>query len=587
MEHEKMREARFRNSARYGAGAGAASASASGGDTAHDHVQVGAVAVSGPHVASRRKSLGTSGTGNHNEQRLGASGGAAGGAAARRYSRSSGPSHAATYEEADSSRVGAVAVSGGRRVSKTADGRVGAVGVSGATPQRAKGAGPSLAAGAESYDRHGQSGRNPTPGQPMSDRDQKRAASLGRLALLPGSDNYEQSSDRRTSFAEKSRVSVMPAAESYGDATNAGSAAEGAAGQDSKGKAKGPGAVAYKGSSSSLPAKERTGPSLFSAEENYEGSVPRPLPGKESSAISGLDSTPSQRDGFDSVHPEPDEDGPPNTEEEEQQQVPAGAFFITGTGNVVARQPVDLPDQPFVEGEENQENVMVGESQRIIDGTGGQGGDIEEPSGPDPVSQYDFVGADDMKAPKPWYCSWWFIVIAALVVLGGVGGGVGAVLAGGGGGGGDPLTPPPAPTFSPTRFVDPVRVQALTDILLNEGGVDQAALDNATSYQSSALQWLIFDKELSVVSDPPLADETNKILVRFALVCFYYATSGDSWIIKGGWLDWTVDECSWYLVNCERNNGQIDSIGSQQSGNGIQGMLPGELRLLTSLRKCL
>lgn len=63
-----------------------------------------------------------------------------------------------------------------------------------------------------------------------------------------------------------------------------------------------------------------------------------------------------------------------------------------------------------------------------------------------------------------------------------------------------------------------------------------------------------------------------------ALVALYYATDGDNWDNRSGWLE-TNTPCWWHEVQCSNNH--VDSLGLQD--NNLIGQLPPELGSLTSL----
>ncbi|CAB9512857.1 Leucine Rich Repeat [Seminavis robusta] len=64
--------------------------------------------------------------------------------------------------------------------------------------------------------------------------------------------------------------------------------------------------------------------------------------------------------------------------------------------------------------------------------------------------------------------------------------------------------------------------------------------EEADSPQSKAWHWLLKDREFL-----PSSSE-DQIKQRYALVTLYYATRGDLWTDKNGWLHHDMDECKWY-----------------------------------------
>lgn len=103
-------------------------------------------------------------------------------------------------------------------------------------------------------------------------------------------------------------------------------------------------------------------------------------------------------------------------------------------------------------------------------------------------------------------------------------------------------------------------------------------------YQSLALNWLQIDPPLQRYSD-------GKVLQRFALACFYYATYTVStsytddqfgvgnnipaWKNQQGWIT-AADECEWHGIECE--NGVVVSI--KLPFNSLTGSMPVEIELL-------
>ncbi|CAB9524688.1 Leucine Rich Repeat [Seminavis robusta] len=89
------------------------------------------------------------------------------------------------------------------------------------------------------------------------------------------------------------------------------------------------------------------------------------------------------------------------------------------------------------------------------------------------------------------------------------------------------------PTGAPTILAE--TWQGLPDYTLT-------ALQDPVSPQARAYEW--------VLNDPHRTSYPQwKILQRFALAVFYFSTGGDRWILRKDWLDYNVDECSWYFRN--------------------------------------
>ena len=105
------------------------------------------------------------------------------------------------------------------------------------------------------------------------------------------------------------------------------------------------------------------------------------------------------------------------------------------------------------------------------------------------------------------------------------------------------------------------------------------ALQDQSSPQYQALIWvadILFNEEV-------IMDETL-LLQKFALASFYYATSGQNWYTRAGWLDATIPECDgWFGVDCFQDGFHVDNLVFA-SDNNFVGTLPNELALLTKLK---
>ena len=151
-----------------------------------------------------------------------------------------------------------------------------------------------------------------------------------------------------------------------------------------------------------------------------------------------------------------------------------------------------------------------------------------------------------------------------------------------------------APTWSTEGFVKSLLPYYTLEVL-DKDNKNQTA-------QSKAFNWLMED---------PLLDSHDdwRIIQKFALATFYYATGGESsWFNKKHWLNHSIHECLWvsqendipdwteddryhlkYSNPCEEENpSQNISEGVFQhlwfSENRLEGTLPPELYLLTSLK---
>jgi len=108
--------------------------------------------------------------------------------------------------------------------------------------------------------------------------------------------------------------------------------------------------------------------------------------------------------------------------------------------------------------------------------------------------------------------------------------------------------------------------------------------DNAISPQRLALDWMLQDPYTL-----DLVDDDNRLVQRFALAVFYFATNGPtSWKLENrdSWL-LSSTECPWGITlggyNVECTNDVVDDISLWN--DGLFGTIPGEIALLNSLTR--
>jgi Leucine rich repeat len=96
-----------------------------------------------------------------------------------------------------------------------------------------------------------------------------------------------------------------------------------------------------------------------------------------------------------------------------------------------------------------------------------------------------------------------------------------------------------------------------------------------------AFDWLSNNK----LSNPTVAIAERRILQRFALAAFFFATNGYHWTVNTQWLS-EIHECDWYTTSF-RGHGCDEKrdifIALELDFNNVQGMLPAELSLLQDL----
>ena len=111
-----------------------------------------------------------------------------------------------------------------------------------------------------------------------------------------------------------------------------------------------------------------------------------------------------------------------------------------------------------------------------------------------------------------------------------------------------------APTVSPTEAPAPVArdiaiVDFITSIKFSDSEIVYPRPISAATPEEAAVIWLIDNTNLSV-GNP--SDEF-RLTQTYALLVLYYATNGDLWTNKDGWLDPNTDECEWNgIAACER-----------------------------------
>ena len=167
-----------------------------------------------------------------------------------------------------------------------------------------------------------------------------------------------------------------------------------------------------------------------------------------------------------------------------------------------------------------------------------------------------------------------------------------------------PNTNLPASTLAPTSQMD--RMEATLQLMLPDYTLQE--VDQPGSSQSLAYQWILQDPYLY-----KYVDTEWRVLQRFALATFFYATGGEGWMHNDIWLSYEHNECEWYANEafapppeitggitgilpefpnaCElpANSNRSSDYGHPYKhiwlmGNGLAGTLPLELYLLTSLR---
>lgn len=127
--------------------------------------------------------------------------------------------------------------------------------------------------------------------------------------------------------------------------------------------------------------------------------------------------------------------------------------------------------------------------------------------------------------------------------------------------------PPRAPKLQPhQRTVLTSRVQPIL-VKCETFGRDQSR--RKSTPQSEASRWLFASNASKDHPSLPQPEAVTRMLHRFALATFFFATGADeAWTTTTGWLDPSDHECLWCGVSCA--NGTTDAIASCMNQYGIQ-----------------
>ena len=193
----------------------------------------------------------------------------------------------------------------------------------------------------------------------------------------------------------------------------------------------------------------------------------------------------------------------------------------------------------------------------------------QQPGGAD---HYPHIASHEKAAVKyeenaatPWYGKRRFMIIAGVVVLIAIIVGISVPLA--------------------TRGGDGAKTQEdyAVDVMMQVS--DEAALNDSSSPQYAAMNWILNGDTLSTLDVPPTAAQEKALLQRYILAVFYFSTQGDDWSSRSNWLDKEQPECGeggespWQYIGCQ--GGEVTSIFASEAGIG--GIIPSELNGLTAL----
>jgi hypothetical protein len=107
-------------------------------------------------------------------------------------------------------------------------------------------------------------------------------------------------------------------------------------------------------------------------------------------------------------------------------------------------------------------------------------------------------------------------------------------------------TATPRPTNTPTTLCYDGSLEDLLLMILSRV-TEEDILQDPTTPQGMAFDYLLND-------DPYLRNPCGKTTIqqRYGLTTLYFATEGESWTNKEGWLD-EEQECAWFGVECDDN----------------------------------
>jgi hypothetical protein len=150
------------------------------------------------------------------------------------------------------------------------------------------------------------------------------------------------------------------------------------------------------------------------------------------------------------------------------------------------------------------------------------------------------------------------------------------------------VTPPPAPTASPTAKVvltpeeqlsiiraatadNPATASSLSLLPEDAASFVDKATDSNEAPVVRAASWIMYD-------DP--WDQEEWLAVRYSLAVLFYTTGGESWSNMSGWL--TDDSaCAWNGVRCDRFDQHVEEI--DLSENNMSGSIPNEVGMIPTL----
>ena len=123
-----------------------------------------------------------------------------------------------------------------------------------------------------------------------------------------------------------------------------------------------------------------------------------------------------------------------------------------------------------------------------------------------------------------------------------------------------PATPTMAPTASSTMEAFDILLAHLANVSPDGG----AALEDTSSPQYQAAEWLFANPGLSGYTE-------TEINQRYALATTYLTTDGDNWRLNTGWMDPERSECQWIGIGCKTQlapGRKLEEAGTRASTTG-------------------
>lgn len=143
---------------------------------------------------------------------------------------------------------------------------------------------------------------------------------------------------------------------------------------------------------------------------------------------------------------------------------------------------------------------------------------------------------------------------------------------------GSPETATPTSGTTEARVVDQVK-----DFVVAQFPDSAAALEDTSSAQYQALEWIVQDLEVNrrIRGLRRLQSMDSRLMQRWALAALFFSTGGhqaastppSAWIAADGWLTFP-DECRWEFITCN-DAGEVSEIFV--ADNGLIGRIPPEI----------